>query len=90
MAKDLIKIQNIIYEIRGRKVMLDSDLANLYEIETGALNRAVRRNIDRFPDFFMFQLTEEEFDSLRCQFGISKSNKKGGRRYFPYVFTETS
>ena len=67
----VILIQDLIYEIRGQKVMLDSDLARLYEIETGALNRAVKRNIGRFPDFFMFQLSENEFNSLRCQFGIS-------------------
>ncbi|MCL2805094.1 MAG: ORF6N domain-containing protein [Treponema sp.] len=83
----VIPVQELIYEIRGRKVMLDSDLARLYEIETGALNRAVKRNIERFPDFFMFQLSEEEFDILRCHFGISNVGK-GGRRYYPYVFTE--
>ena len=77
----------MIYEIRGHEVMLDSDLARLYEIETGALNRAVKRNIERFPDFFMFQLTEDELNSLRCQIGISKEGK-GGRRYLPYAFTE--
>ncbi|MCL2720306.1 MAG: ORF6N domain-containing protein [Treponema sp.] len=82
-----IPIQNLIYEIRGHKVMLDSDLARLYEIETKALNRAVKRNIERFPNFFMFQLSEEEFYSLRYQIGTS-NEKKGGRRYFPYVFTE--
>ena len=87
MGNELTEIQNRIYEIRGLKVMLDSDLAKLYEIETGALNRAVKRNIDRFPDFFMFQLTENELNSLRCQFGISKDGK-GGRRYLPFVFTE--
>ena len=87
MTNELTEIQNMIYEIRGQKVMLDSDLARLYEIETGALNRAVKRNIDRFPDFFMFQLTEKEYTSLRCQIGISKEGK-GGRRYFPSVFTE--
>ena len=87
MAKDLAHIQSMIYEIRGYKVMLDSDLARLYEIETGALNRAVKRNIERFPDFFMFQLTEKEYDSLRCQIGISKEGK-GGRRFLPFVFTE--
>ena len=87
MENELTSIQNIIYEIRGYNVMLDSDLARLYEIETGALNRAVKRNIERFPDFFMFQLTEDEFNSLRCQFGISNEGK-GGRRYLPYVFTE--
>lgn len=81
---EVIPIQNMIYEIRGHKVMLDSDLARLYEIKTGALNRAVKRNSERFPDFFMFQLKEDELETLRCQFGISK----GGRRYLPYVFTE--
>lgn len=88
--KEIIPIQiieNKIFIIRGVKVMFDRDLAELYEIETGALNRAVKRNIERFPDFFMFQLTEEEFNSLRCQIGISKVGK-GGRRYLPYVFTE--
>ena len=83
----IMPIQDMIYEIRGLKVMLDSDLAKLYEIETKALNRAAKRNIERFPDFFMFQLTEEEFNSLRCQIGTS-NEKKGGRRYLPYVFTE--
>lgn len=88
--KEIIPIQiieNKIFIIRGVKVMFDRDLAELYEIKTGALNRAVKRNIERFPDFFMFQLTEEEFNSLRCQIGISKVGK-GGRRYLPYVFTE--
>ena len=75
------------FVFRGHKVMLDSDLARLYEIETKALNRAVKRNIDRFPDFFMFQLTEDEFESLRCQIGTSNEGK-GGRRYLPFVFTE--
>ncbi|MDR0465686.1 MAG: ORF6N domain-containing protein [Treponema sp.] len=83
----LSTIKNLIYEIRGQKVMFDNDLAELYEIETKALNRAVKRNIERFPDFFMFQLTEEEFNSLRCQIGTSNDGK-GGRRYIPYVFTE--
>ena len=77
----------MIYEVREQKIMLDRDLAKLYEIETGALNRAVKRNIERFPDFFMFQLTENEWNSLRCQIGISKKGK-GGIRYLPYVFTE--
>ena len=67
--------------------MLDSDLAVLYGVETKVLNRMVKRNIERFPDFFMFQVTEDEFDSLRCQIGTSKEGK-GGRRYLPYVFTE--
>jgi len=80
------RIEKLIFLIRGQKVMIDLDLAQLYGVETGALNRAVRRNVDRFPDDFIFQLSEEEFESLRCQFGISKG--KGGRRYLPYVFTE--
>ena len=83
----IMPIQDMIYEVRGLKVMLDSDLARLYEIETKNLNKAVKRNIERFPDFFTFQLTEEEFSSLRFQFGTS-NERKGGRRYLPYVFTE--
>ena len=86
-GNELQLIKEIIYEIRGFKVMLDSDLARLYEIETKALNRAVKRNIERFPDFFMFQLTEDELNSLRYQIGTSKEGK-GGRRYLPFVFTE--
>ena len=84
---ETIQIQNMIHEIRGQKVMLDSDLAALYEIETKALNRAVKRNIERFPQMFMFQLTEHELSSLRYQIGTSNQSK-GGRRYLPYVFTE--
>jgi len=80
-------IKNLIFEIRGQKVMFDKDLAKLYEIETKALNRAVKRNIERFPDFFMFQLKEDELCSLRYQIGTSNEGK-GGRRYLPYVFTE--
>lgn len=88
------KIEKLIYVIRGKQVMTDSDLAMLYQVETSALNRAVKRNIKRFPEDFHFQLTEEEYDFLRCQIGISKTdieNKvdgRGGRRYLPYVFTE--
>jgi hypothetical protein len=87
MAQKLAQLQKMSYEIRGQKVMLDSDLARLYEIETKVLNRAVKRNIERFPDIFMFQLTEDEFNSLRCQIGTSNEGK-GGRRYLPYVFSE--
>ena len=87
MAKELVKIQNMIYEIRGHKVMLDSDLAALYEVPTHRLNEAVKRNSKRFPSDFMFQLTEPEWESLRSQFAISK-NTRGGRRYTPNVFTE--
>ena len=86
LAVNEIKIENMIYEIRGKQVMLDSDLARLYQIETKNLNKAVNRNIDRFPLEFMFQLTYEEYNYLRFQIGTS--NMKGGRRYIPYVFTE--
>ena len=84
---EVIQIQNLIYEIRGIKVMLDSDLAKLYGVETFNLNKAVKRNIGRFPKDFMFQLTKEEYESLIFQNGISKS-QRGGRRFLPYVFTE--
>ena len=85
MQNELLPIQNMIYEVRRQKVMLDSDLAKLYEIETKVLNRAVKRNIDRFPNIFMFQLTEDEYRSLRCQIGTS-NERKGGRRYLPCLF----
>lgn len=93
-------IQNRIYEIRGERVMLDRDLASLYETETKALNLAVKRNIKRFPKDFMFQLTKEEFESLRFQIETLEKDKKplrlqietskgrGGTRYLPYAFTE--
>jgi len=77
----------MIHEIRGYKVMLDSDLAQLYDVPTHQLNQAVKRNPKRFPKDFMFQLTEDEWESLRSQFVISK-NTRGGRRYAPNVFTE--
>ena len=83
----LVEVKNLIYEIRGYKVMLDSDLAELYEVPTKRLNEALKRNLARFPKHYMFQLTTEEFESLRSQ--IATSNKtRGGRRYMPYVFTE--
>lgn len=87
-------IKSMIYVVRNQQVMIDSDLALLYQVETSALNRAVKRNIKRFPEDFRFQLTEEEYEFLRCQFGISKTDMenstdgRGGRRYLPYVFTE--
>ena len=84
---ELVVIQNLIHNIRGQKVMLDSDLAMLYGVLTKNLNKAVKRNVQRFPEDFMFQLTEEEYESLRFQFGTSKP-KRGGRRFMPYVFTE--
>lgn len=68
--------------------MLDTDLAKLYAVETSHLNRAVKRNLERFPEDFMFQLGPEDVESLRCQIGISNGGGRGGRRYFPYVFTE--
>ena len=94
-------IQNRIYEIRGERVMLDRDLAALYEVEIRILNQAVKRNIKRFPKDFMFQLTKEEFESLRFQIETSESNNsltsqivtlKAGRgqhrKFMPYAFTE--
>lgn len=97
ITNDLVEItrpsiEKMIYVIRDKQVMLDSDLAILYQVETGALNRAVKRNISRFPEDFRFQLTKEEYQNLRCQTGISSSaqgeNNYGGRRTLPYVFTE--
>lgn len=82
-----VTIENKIYSIRGKRVMLDVHLAELYDVTTKDLNRAVKRNILRFPNDFMFQLSEAEFENLRFQFGTS-SGKHGGRRYLPYVFTE--
>jgi hypothetical protein len=80
-------IERKIYMIRGSKVMLDSDLANLYQVPTKVLNQAVRRNLDRFPVDFMFQLNDKELDDLRSQIVTSKVGR-GGRRYQPYAFTE--
>ena len=88
IISDSIEIKNMIYNIRGKKVMLDSDLASLYQVETKVFNQAVKRNIKRFPEFFRFQLTEKEFNNLRSQSVTSSSNTHGGRRYMPYVFTE--
>jgi len=82
------RIERSIYMIRGLKVMLDSDLAELYGVETFNLNKAVKRNQERFPEDFMFQLTKEEWDSLIFQIGISKPQGRGGRRTAPYAFTE--
>lgn len=81
------EIKNMIYTIRGRQVMLDSLLATLYQVETKNLNKAVKRNTERFPDTFCFQLTAEESETLRFQTGTSNTSR-GGRRYMPYVFTE--
>lgn len=80
------RILSAIHLLRGERVLLDEDLAVLYGVETGALIRAVKRNIERFPEDFMFQLTADEWSGLRCRIGIS--NSRGGRRYAPYAFTE--
>ena len=81
------QIERLILLIRGHKVMLDTDLAVLYGVETRVLVQAVKRNSNRFPTDFMFQLSDEEANLLRSQIVISK-NRRGGRRYLPYVFTE--
>ena len=83
---ELVRIQSLIYEIRGYKVMVDTDLAKLYGVETKVLNQAVKRNIKRFPEDFMFQLTHEE--CLRSQF-VTLNTKQGHHlKYLPYAFTE--
>jgi hypothetical protein len=82
------RIESAIFFVRGHKVMLDRDLAALYRVTTFNLNKAVKRNTDRFPEDFMFQLTAEEASTLRFQIGMSKDKGRGGRRYLPYVFTE--
>jgi len=80
-------IERRIYLIRGRKVMIDSDLAELYGVETKILNRGVRRNLERFPEDFMFQLTKDEAESLRIQFGTLEPAGRGQhRKYLPYVY----
>lgn len=87
LEQDILHIENMIYIIRGQKVMLDSDLAKLYGVETKRLNEQVKRNLRRFPEDFMFQLNNEERENLRSHFATSSSDY-GGRRYIPYVFTE--
>jgi len=81
-------LEQKIYQIRGQKVMLDSDLAELYQVETKVLKRAVRRNIDRFPDDFMFELTKEEAEDTRRQNGTLKTRQGQNIKYLPYAFTE--
>ena len=90
IEKENINIEDMIYEIRGKQIMLDSDLAKLYDVETKYLNRQVKRNIDRFPEDFCFQLTKEEYHQvLRCQ-NVTLELKQGKySKYLPYVFTET-
>jgi hypothetical protein len=89
MSKEILPVERVVHSIRwirGRKVLLDSDLATLYGVSTGNLNKAVKRNADRFPSDFMFQLKPEELANLKFQFGISSWG--GRRRSRPYVFTE--
>lgn len=82
-------IQSKIYEIRGMRVMLDYDLAEMYQVETKNLKRSVRRNIERFPEDFMFELTKEEYDFLRCNFGTLENSGRGQyAKYLPFAFTE--
>ena len=88
MNNDALFIAKKIHEIRGKKVMLDADLAELFGITTGTLNQAVHRNSSRFPEDFMFQLTENEWNSLRSQFVILKSGRGKHRKYLPLAFTE--
>ncbi len=97
-ARDQLRVpvESLIITLRGQRVILDSDLARIYGVKTGALNRAVKRNLGRFPEDFVFQLTAEETNVLRCQSGTSKGEVvadlmktgRGGRRYLPYAFTE--
>ena len=90
VVSDNIKIENMIYEIRGKQVMLDSDLARLYGCKNGtkSLNLAVKRNLERFPQDFYFQINKNEYDNLKFQIETSSWNMYGGVRKLPYVFTE--
>ena len=86
-------IRNYVYTIRGQQVMLDSDLSDIYGYELKAMNQQVKRNIERFPEDFMFQLTKDEVELVKSQFVTSRENtffsgQGGGRRKFPYAFTE--
>ena len=85
---ELEQIRQRIHEIRGRKVMLDSDLAKLYEVETRVLKQAVRRNMERFPEDFMFELTKDEWDIIRSQLVMFKNGQGKFPKYLPFVFTE--
>ena len=90
IGTETLNIENMIYEIRGKQVMLDSDLARLYECTNGTktINQAVKRHINKFPERYMFQLTKNEYDNLKSQFGTSSLNTYGGVRKMPYAFTE--
>ncbi len=81
------EINSRIFTLRNKEVMLDRDLAELYQVDTKVLNQAVKRNIKRFPSDFMFQVSEEEYENLRSQI-VTSSSKHGGRRYMPFAFTE--
>ncbi len=85
---DVDAIKSCIYVLRGQRVMLDSDLADMYEVEVSQLKRQVRRNIERFPENFMFERTNEEVESLRCQNGILKGGRGQHSKYAPFAFTE--
>ena len=90
IVKDEVMIENLIYEVRGKQVMLDSDLAKLYECKNGTkeINQAVNRHLDRFPEDFCFQLNESEYHSLRSQFVTLKGKRGAHRKYLPHVFPE--
>ena len=90
VVTEIKDIGSLVYVIRGKQVMIDSDLAMLYQVETKNLNKAATRNADRFPEDFRFKLTKEEFDNLRFQFGTSNEEQsgRGGRRYYPFAYTE--
>ena len=87
-VNDIDVIKNRIYEVRGMRVMLDRDLAELYEVEVKYLKRQVNRNIERFPEDFMFEISHEDYNSLRCQNGTLKSGRGQHAKYMPYAFTE--
>ena len=88
LIASVAQIESRIFLIRGQKIMLDADLAELYGVENRALNQAVKRNAERFPEDFMFQLTSEEYESLRSQFVTLKTGRGQHRKYLPYAFTE--
>jgi len=88
MHEMITPIHTKIYTLRGKQIMLDFDLSELYQVETRRLNEQVKRNSERFPEDFMFQLSEEEFSSLKSQFATSSLDQHGGRRKLPYAFTE--
>lgn len=88
LLADVRQLDQLIHEVRGQKVMLDFDLARVYGVETKSLNRAVKRNADRFPKDFVFQVTRREFEALRYQIGTLKTGRGQHRQYLPYVFTE--